>query len=145
MEDARIEVAYELRYRGQAFELPVAGDETPDPDEVIEAFASEHERRYGFRDDAGQVELVAIAVALIEPEPEPSPRAAADTGLERGSRRVRFAGGWHESSVLRGDPPAGTRFEGPAVLELPETTLVLPPGWSAEVDAHGTVAAERTR
>jgi hypothetical protein len=29
------------------------------------------------------------------------------------------------------------------VLELPETTLVLPPAWSAEVDGHGTVVAER--
>jgi N-methylhydantoinase A/oxoprolinase/acetone carboxylase beta subunit len=29
------------------------------------------------------------------------------------------------------------------VLELPETTLVLPPGWAATVDGHGTVVAER--
>jgi N-methylhydantoinase A/oxoprolinase/acetone carboxylase beta subunit len=44
--------------------------------------------------------------------------------------------------VLRGEPAAGTRAAGPAVFELPETTLVLPPGWSARVDEAGTVVAE---
>jgi hypothetical protein len=29
------------------------------------------------------------------------------------------------------------------VFELPESTLVLPPAWEAEVDAHGTVVACR--
>jgi hypothetical protein len=29
------------------------------------------------------------------------------------------------------------------VLELPETTLVLPPDWAGDVDGHGTFVAER--
>ena len=44
-----------------------------------------------------------------------------------------------------GEPPAGTAAEGPCVFELPEATLVLPPGWRAEVDDAGTVRAERGR
>jgi hypothetical protein len=48
-----------------------------------------------------------------------------------------------EAEVLRGEPEAGLRAAGPCVFELPEATLVLPPGWQAEVDAHGTVRAER--
>ena len=145
LEDARTEVTYELRYRGQSFELPVAGAETPDPAEVLAAFGAEHERRYGFRDDDAAVELVAIGVALSEPAPEPRPRAAPGAAVQRGTREIRFAGEWHEARIVRGEPAAGGRFEGPAVLELPETTLVLPPGWSAEVDDHGTVVAERGR
>jgi N-methylhydantoinase A len=142
MEGARTEVVFELRYRGQSFELPVTGDVDSDPAELVEAFAAEHERRYGFRDSDAQVELVAIRVALSEPAPEPRPQAAPDSALERGARRVRFAGSWEEASVLRGEPPAGTEVEGPAVLELPESTLVLPPRWSGRVDDHGTVIAE---
>jgi N-methylhydantoinase A len=142
MEGARTEVVFELRYRGQSFELPVPGDVDSDPAELVEAFAAEHERRYGFRDSDAQVELVAIRVALSEPASEPRPQAAPDSALERGTRRVRFAGSWEEASVLRGEPPAGTELEGPAVLELPESTLVLPPGWSGRVDDHGTVIAE---
>jgi N-methylhydantoinase A len=144
LEAAEVTVAFELRYRGQSFELSVGGPPAPDPAELIKAFADEHERRYSFRDDGAPVELVAIAVSLTEPAPEPQPRAAAESGLERTSRRVRFAGEWVETTVLRGEPAAGTTAAGPAVLELPETTLVLPPDWRAEVDAHGTVTAERT-
>jgi N-methylhydantoinase A len=55
---------------------------------------------------------------------------------------VRFDGEWLEATVLRGEPAAGTRAAGPVVFELPETTLVLPPGWSARVDEAGTVIAE---
>ena len=29
------------------------------------------------------------------------------------------------------------------MFELPEATLVLPPGWRAEVDEAGTIVAER--
>ena len=48
-----------------------------------------------------------------------------------------------ETRVIRGEPPQGFTAEGPAIFELPETTLVLPPGWRAKVDAAGTIAAER--
>ena len=143
MEDARAEVTYELRYVGQSFELSVPGAERPEPPDLLDGFAAEHERRYGFRDADALVELVAIAVSLSEPPPEPRPRAAPDAPVERSRRRVRFEHEWQEAEVIRGEPGAGTAIEGPAVLELPETTLVLPPGWAGEVDEHGTFVAER--
>ncbi len=143
--DAESEVVYELRYRGQAFELPVEGDERPDPADLAERFAAEHERRYGYRDPEGAVDLVTIRLALIEPGPEVTPRAAAGGELRRSSRRARFAGEWREAAVLRGEPASGTEVEGPCVFELPEATLVLPPGWLARVDETRTIAAERAR
>jgi N-methylhydantoinase A/oxoprolinase/acetone carboxylase beta subunit len=50
-----------------------------------------------------------------------------------------------ETPVLRGEPAAGTRAEGPAIFELPESTFVVPPGWHAEVDGAGTICAEVSR
>jgi N-methylhydantoinase A len=141
--DARTEVVYELRYRGQAFELAVKGSESPQPEELAEGFAAEHERRYGYRDSVAPVELVTIRIAVVEPGPSPQPRAAPEGRLERGRRQARFGGGWLEAEVLRGDPAAGTSAAGPCVFELPEATLVLPPGWRAEVDGAGTIVAER--
>jgi N-methylhydantoinase A len=143
LDDARADVAYELRYRGQAFELSVEAGEQPDPDDLVEAFAAEHERRYGYRDEDAGVELVNIRLGLIEPGPAVEPRAAGDGELERTVRRTRFAGEWHEAEVLRGEPVVGTEAQGPCVFELPEATLVLPTGWSATVDAAGTIAAEK--
>ena len=38
---------------------------------------------------------------------------------------------------------AGERIAGPAVCELPEATLAVPPGWSGTVDDAGTIVLER--
>jgi len=145
MEGAELEVVYELRYRGQAFELPVAGSPRPDPARLAEDFAKEHEARYGYRDPEGELELVTIRVAAFEPGPEPRPRAAGDGDLDEGEREAHFGGEWVTTQVLRGEPEAGFEAEGPCVFELPEATLVLPPGWSASVDESGTVKADKAQ
>jgi N-methylhydantoinase A len=143
MEGATLEVVYELRYRGQAFELPIPGPPEPDPARLAEDFAREHEARYGYRDPQGRLELVTIRVAAVEPGPEPEPRAAGDEELAETERQARFGEGWVETRVLRGEPAAGFATEGPCVFELPEATLVLPRGWSSSVDEAGTITAER--
>jgi N-methylhydantoinase A len=143
LEDARVEVTYELRYRGQAFELPVEAGEQAPPSELAERFAAEHERRYGYRDPEAEIELVTIRVAVTEAGPEVRPRAAAAGELRRDRRRARFGREWVDAEVLRGEPATGERAEGPCVFELPEATLVLPPGWRAEVDETGTIVAVR--
>jgi N-methylhydantoinase A len=144
-DQARLEVVYELRYQGQSFSLPIPGSPGADPSELAEAFAREHESRYGYRDPEGKLELVGVRVAAAVPGPEPRPRAAEGDAFEEGARRARFAGAWVQTRVLRGEPPAGLRAEGPCVFELPEATLVLPPEWSAKVDEAGTIAAGRAR
>jgi N-methylhydantoinase A len=141
LEGARIEVTYGLRYRGQSFELPIPGPPDPEPAQLAEDFALEHEARYGYRDPEGELELVTVGVAATVPGPEPRPRAAAGGALEEGSRQVTLAGERVEARILRGEPPAGMRAPGPCVFELPEATLVLPGGWEAEVDDAGTVIA----
>ena len=144
LEGAEPRVSYELRYRGQAFELAVPGPPRPDPADLRERFEAAHEQRYGYRDPQGAVELVDVRLAMVEPGPEPRPVAAdPEAGLERGARRARFGGEWVEARVLRGEPPAGTAAEGPAIFELPDTTFVLPAGWAAEIDRAGTIVAAR--
>ena len=145
MEEADLEVVYELRYRGQAFELPIPGAPEPDPDRLAEDFAREHEARYGYHDPEGRLELVTIRVAAVEPGPEPHPRAAPDGSLEESEREARFGGEWVGTRVLRGEPQAGFAAEGPCVFELPEATLVLPPGWKASVDEAGSIDARVLR
>ena len=66
---AEAEATFEMRYRGQAFELPVPGPIRPDPAELAEGFAAAHERRYGYRDPDAEVELVTIRLAMVLPGP----------------------------------------------------------------------------
>ena len=143
LEEAELEAVYEMRYRGQAFELSIPGPAEPDPGELRERFASEHERAYGYRDDDADVELVNVRVGLVVAGPDPAPVAAPPGRLSRSRRRVRRGDDWVDAEVLRGEPEAGDRASGPCVFELPEATLVLPAQWSAEVDAAGTIVAWR--
>ena len=50
-----------------------------------------------------------------------------------------FAGSALPTNVTRGEPAPGSVIEGPALCALPEATLLVPPGWRGEVDAHGTI------
>jgi N-methylhydantoinase A len=140
--DAEPEVVYEMRYAGQAFELPVPGPPDPDPDDLVEGFERAHEDLYGHRDPDGTVVLVHIGVGMVSPGPRPRPAAAGGASPEEGSRPVRFGGVWTTTPVLRGEPAAGTEAEGPVVFELPDATFVVPPGWSTRVDESGTILAD---
>ena len=124
-------VVAELRYRGQAFELAVeAGD-----DDLREAFAAAHEQAYGFRDPDGEVELVTLRVTTTEPGPEIDPDAAGASarGATSSTRRAWLGGAEREATVLTGEPAPGTEITGPAIAELPEATLAVPPGWAGVV------------
>jgi N-methylhydantoinase A len=139
---AEVEVVYEMRYAGQAFELQVPGSTRPDPVELSRRFEQLHEERYGHRDPEGEIVLVHIRLAIVAPGPRLEPAAAPEGQVAESARSVRFDGAWMETTVLRGEPAAGRSASGPAVFELPEATFVLPPGWSAEVDDAGTIHAE---
>jgi len=145
--DAELRAVYELRYRGQAFELAVDGPLEPEPAELREAFEALHEERYGYRDAEQELELVTLRVSATMPGAEVSLDEAAgaqdqagdDEAAERTTRTATLGGAEAELTVLRGSPSPGTAIEGPAVIELPESTLLVPEGWAGEVDDTGTI------
>ncbi|MGI8804446.1 MAG: hydantoinase/oxoprolinase family protein, partial [Thermoleophilaceae bacterium] len=140
---AEARVAYDLRYSGQAFELTIAGSPEPDPGELRRAFDAAHEERYGYADEAADIELVTVRVAVAEPAPAlPSGAGTGGAGARSERRAATFEGEHLDAAVLRGH--GYERFEGPAIYELPESTLVIPPGWSGTEDAvDGTIVLER--
>jgi N-methylhydantoinase A len=164
---ASVAVRYELRYKGQSFELTVddeidPGDffggglglllnDTPgssehalrDPTRLRGAFEEAHEQRYGYRDERAEVELVNVRVSAIGARPALRLKGAAVEPPVRGSTRVVFDGEHVQAELWRGELPPGTRVQGPAVCALPESTLLVPPGWSGAVDEYGTVVLER--
>jgi N-methylhydantoinase A/oxoprolinase/acetone carboxylase beta subunit len=107
-----VEVVFEVRYRGQSFELDV--DPGPGLEHLRDAFEAEHERRYGYRDPDAAIEIVGIRGAALGAQPE-LPRGAGSTGGALGEEGLA----------------------GPAVVELPETTLLVPPGATARCIGAG--------
>ena len=129
-----------MRYRGQAFELTIPGDPRPDPAELRRAFDAVHEERYGYSDPDAELELVTVRVAVAHPAAELPPGAPPE-GEERATREAIFEDRRADAAVVAG-PPRG-RLDGPAIVELPEATLVVPPGWSCVPTAGGTLLVER--
>ncbi len=143
---AELGAVYELRYRGQSFELPIAGPTAPDPGGLRDAFESEHEDRYGYRDAEQELELVTIRVTATAAGLDVELAGDGEGRDVTRSRREATLGGERiELDVLRGIPSPGTTLEGPAVVELPESTVLVPPGWDGEVDGTGTIRLTRSR
>jgi N-methylhydantoinase A len=141
--DADVQAIYELRYRGQAFELAIEGALEPSPEELREAFEAEHEERYGYRDSDQTLELVTIRVTARTGGAEVELGEHDAAAPDESTRSASLAGEEVELAVVRGTPPPGYEVKGPAVVELPESTLLVPHGWSGEVDESGTVRLRR--
>ena len=144
--DARVDVAHDLRYRGQAHELTVRDLSDPGLDALREAFEALHEERYGYRDAGTPVEVVTIRAGATVPAPQLELATGAGAGAQdctRSRREVVFGSQRHDAEILRGDPAPGERVEGPAICELAEATLAVPPGWAGSVDDAGTIVLER--
>ncbi len=142
--DAELEAIYEVRYRGQAFELAIAAGLEPTPEELRDGFESEHEERYGYRDADQTLELVTIRVTARAGGAEVE-LAQGDAERHRRGRAARRRSPARKSSCrsCADRPPPGYGLDGPAVVELPESTLLVPPGWKGEVDDTGTVKLRR--
>ena len=144
---APAEVSYDLRYRGQAFELTIDA-ERPDPATLRNRFERAHEQRYGYSDPDGELELVNVRVAARLPGAKPdlgAGDAIPGEAWRRTHARRHSAASGSRPAVLRGALAPGTEVTGPAVCELPTATAVVPPGWRGEVRDDGTLVLEKER
>jgi len=140
---ARLRVRYELRYRGQSFELAVDAPPEVEPAALRNAFEDAHRERYGYADEAAEVELVTIRVSVWGAAPALGlpPRAAAGSGPR--TTRAVFDGAEIDAALWEGELAPGTVLTGPAICALPESTLLVAPGWRGEVDERGDVLLRR--
>ena len=106
--------------------------------------SAEHEERYGYRDADQELELVTIRITATLGETElelGSPGEESEP--ERDRRTAMLDGSELELDVWRGAPPSGSEIDGPAVVELAESTVLVPPGWRGHVHETGTIVLER--
>src|SRR4051794_40716595 len=136
---AEIRAAYDLRYAGQAFELTIPGDEQPDTRELRARFDEAHEERYGYSDPDAALELVTVRVAAALPTAD-LPETPRGEHEDKDEREASFDGAPRTTRVVRGVPD---ELDGPAIVELPESTVVVPPGWRVEA-VPGGLGMERT-
>jgi N-methylhydantoinase A len=134
----------DLRYRSQAFELTVDAD---DLSALEGRFAEAHERRYGYRVEGEPVELINLRLTTTVEVTKPGLRdRRGGRAGPRARRRVNFDGVWHEVPVYdRRRLGSGNRIRGPAVVEFPEATCAVRPGWRGAIDEAGTLVLTRRK
>jgi N-methylhydantoinase A len=135
----------DLRYTGQAFELTVPA-ETVDIAAIEAAFHAEHKRTYGHSSEGDPVDLINIRVIASA---APESKEGFAEGLKdaqvatpaQGRRQAYFGGKLIDTPVL-GRAALAKRMQGPLIVEEFDATCIVPPGASAELDAHGNIVIE---
>jgi N-methylhydantoinase A len=149
----------ELRYAGQAHELTVSVPAGPiEISGLVNAFGEEHQRQYGYRADGDVVECVTLRVigqaALAKPglseqapiSSEPLSDLSGREGI--GSKpkiRSAYFGAHHgvlDTPVIARAALEALDRKGPLIIEEYDTTVVVPPGWSARRDARDNICLD---
>ena len=140
----------EMRYVGQAFEVPVLFEETQLKElsaaDVHARFGEAHQRVYFFGGEAAKpIEFVSFRLGVAAPL-EHLPLLAQSQVSEEPPHPIRIFDGkaWWDAQLLpRQALGRQTHASGPALLEDPTSTLYLPAGWTARCDANDNTILER--
>lgn len=139
-------VALDMLYAGQTHTLPVPLDGAAEltAASIRAAFEASYAAAFGRVLDGIPIRVMNLRYARIGVRPKFDLQVLAPEGEGRttpmGTQRVFHRGEWHEAvRHARLELPVGARIDGPAILEQPDTTVWLEPGFHAEVDAHGNL------
>jgi N-methylhydantoinase A/oxoprolinase/acetone carboxylase beta subunit len=149
--DVRVDLAADVRHRGQGEAVTVAlgGALDHDPVRQVEAaFQAAYTRLYGHRPPGVGAEVTTWRVRVMGPEPELDVAARGGPGggdARKGRRPVWFAEAdrFVETDVVdRYRLRPGAELRGPAVVEERESTTVVGPGGRARVDELGNLEVQ---
>ena len=109
------------------------------------AFERAYLAQYGFNPSHVPVEIVSWRLTVRGPLVPFHPVTMPDATAAVTAVRTRPVHLWSDDQPVpvfeRRSLVAGQSFDGPAIVEERETTIVIPPGWHATVDAFGCVVA----
>ena len=150
----RLERIVDARYEGQGYELRVDAPRTGVDDKWIKAVKNEfhaaHEKEFSRRFEDVDVQIANIRVRAIGEMPGLKPvlvkkgtatppkgalKLTADAWFEKNGKPAKFKTKFYERTELL----AGNKIQGPAIITQFDSTSVVPPGYSAEVDKHGNL------
>jgi N-methylhydantoinase A len=144
----------EVRYFGQMTTLPITLASLVIDDAVLQKcaadFARAHEASYGYSSPTERLQFVALKVLGRGLSAKPRvPRALSSdrrsTAAE--SRRPVYFGpelGWLDTLVTSRDGLATGPRRGPMIIEEYDSTSVVRPGWTAELDAWSNIVMRRS-
>lgn len=137
----------EMRYVGQWRSLEITvGRELTSLDAALENFHKEHERAYAFSNPDQGVEVYGFRVEAVGIVPKPElPREEPIGTLQealKGYRNVYFeeTDGFIDTPIYhRPAVPVNSTIDGPAIVEQLDSTVVIPPEFTAVVDEYRNI------
>ena len=143
----KIFVRAHIRYAGTDTALVVAAGALP---AMKRAFEKAHKARFGFIDRSKQMVVEAVSVEAVGGGAKFSERAgtASRAPLPKPARQTRFfsAGAWHKANVYTRDQlKPGARVKGAAIIIEPHQTIVVEPGWKAELTRKNHLVLTRAK
>ena len=114
------------------------------------AFEKAHKARFGFIDRSKQLVVEAVSVEAVGGGAKFSEKSASTKRgkLPPPARRTKFfsAGAWHKANVYtRGRLKPGSRVMGAAIIIEPHQTIVVEPGWQAELTRKNHLVLTRAK
>ncbi|WP_323799109.1 hydantoinase/oxoprolinase family protein [Parasphingorhabdus sp.] len=143
-----IELLYEIdiRYAGQAFEIPLSVEpEGLSIDSLIARFDTEHERLFTFNLDETPHEIVNVRAVALGKSADVAPpvieKGDADPSAAKTRDHQLYMDGKMQDAVIydRALLKAGNRIPGPAIVTEMDSTTLVHSGCEALVDAHGNL------
>jgi 5-oxoprolinase (ATP-hydrolysing) len=140
--------ALHIRYDGTDTALPVNFATHPTVAKVRAAFEAAHKAQFGFVYDDKPMVIETVEVQgqdgrVAGRDETDGPVAEVDVA-PRETRRAFFEGAWHDTAVHRREALSpGSRIAGPALVIEPNQTIVVEPGWQAEITAKNHVLLRR--
>lgn len=136
-----------LRYDGT--DTPIAVDlNTSDLDAMIASFTQNHIKQFGFAYENKTIVVEALEVEAIGGGAglqEPDAALAANAPAIAEQTQFYANGKWQDASILKRDAfQPGMKLQGPALIMEPHATIVVEPGWHAEVNAKNHIILTRT-
>jgi len=114
------------------------------------AFEKAHKSRFGFIDRNKQLVVEAVSVEAVGGGARFTEKATrrAKGPLPKPARRTQFFsnGEWHKTNVYTRDQlKPGSKVKGAAIIIEPHQTIVVEPGWQAELTAKNHLVLTRTK
>jgi N-methylhydantoinase A len=147
------DIAADMRYVGQSYEIDVAVDgewlSSGNLDAIASAFHARHLAMFAHANSAAPVEVVdlrlTIAGSTRKPRAGGKPPSAVCSPHDGRTRPVVVGGRFQPVPVVaRQALTVGASIAGPAIVEQDDTTIFVAPGWNALSHSSGTLIMERT-
>jgi len=143
----KIFVRAHIRYAGTDTALVGGAGALP---AMQRAFEKAHKARFGFIDRSKQMVVEAVSVEAVGGGAKFSEKTVkrARGKLPASARRTNFfsAGEWHKANVFtRSQLKIGATVKGAAIIVEPHQTIVVEPGWQAELSAKNHLVLTRAK